>query len=147
MCAHPGWVDRGLLFAEESRLQRRARRRVSQSAAAPDGAGARKRGGVTEEPTSRCCGGSYPRMLAVWCSLGRVVVVGRGTDECRRSTGPSTLHQVSAARPNRHSAERVGGVLIRIRHCTTLAGYLMGARLVMVKDVLELGVRPAYSVV
>ena len=35
-------------------------------------------------------------VFAVWRSLGRMEVVWRGTDECRRSTGPSTHHQVSA---------------------------------------------------
>ena len=42
-------------------------------------------------PVSRCCGGSQLRMSAGWCWLGKVGVVGRRTDECRRSTGPSTL--------------------------------------------------------
>ena len=36
-------------FTREGRLQGRARKRVSQCAAASDGAGARKRGGVTGE--------------------------------------------------------------------------------------------------
>ena len=58
-------------------------------------------------------------VFAVWCSLGRMEVVGRGTDGCRRSTGPSTHHQVSAVRP----------------------------RLVIVKGVQGLGVRPTCSVV
>ena len=58
-------------------------------------------------------------VFAVWRSLRRMEVVGRGTDGCRRSTGPSTHHQVSAVRP----------------------------RLVIVKDVRGLGVRPTCSVV
>ena len=90
MHIHGGWIAASLLTEKAGDGDARASgsRGVQQRPTARGPYARRRRGGSRSQGAA---GVLKPRMLAGWCLLGELGVVGRSADGCRRSRGPSTL--------------------------------------------------------